>query len=325
MLGIVSLSIGLIFGFLTSYIFKHAKFLRVNAITETFLIFSFSMASYFVAQSIIIAGIEMSGIISLLTCGIVQSHYTYYNLSPQGKTTATLTVTFLGTACESAVYSYIGIALYAQIASWWSFSFIFYQLLIIMSGRFCAIFGTFYLFRLCFKKKTINARELCFIVYAGMIRGAIAFALVLRIPVEGTIECKTPGKCVTEETYQVLISTTLILVMVTTVLFGTFMSRVQNFLVPPTQEDKEEYEMSQRKESYIMSKALQKRRASSNFNDSHYEEILHPNEEKELDESAITEAGGPSSWATSRFVKWFSLWDENVLRPMFIRKYNKAV
>lgn len=103
-----------------------------------------------------------------------------------------------------------------------------------MSGRFCAVFCTFYLFRLCFKKKTISARELCFIVYAGMIRGAIAFALVLKIPVENTPECKTPGECVSEETYNVLVSTTLLLVMITTVLFGTFMSRVQNFLVPPT-------------------------------------------------------------------------------------------
>ena len=71
MLGIVSLSIGLFFGFLTSFIFKHASFLRVNAITETFLMFSFSMISYFASSLIKISGIEMSGIISLLTCGIV--------------------------------------------------------------------------------------------------------------------------------------------------------------------------------------------------------------------------------------------------------------
>jgi len=82
MLGVISLSIGLIFGFLTSLMFKHCRFLRINAITETFLLFSFSMISYFVSNLIVIGGIEMSGIISLLTCGIVQSHYTYYNMSP---------------------------------------------------------------------------------------------------------------------------------------------------------------------------------------------------------------------------------------------------
>jgi NhaP-type Na+/H+ or K+/H+ antiporter len=71
MLGTVSLTVGLVFGFLTSFVFKHGVFLRGNAITETFLMFIFSILSYFVSNSIKIAGIEMSGIISLLTCGIV--------------------------------------------------------------------------------------------------------------------------------------------------------------------------------------------------------------------------------------------------------------
>ena len=71
MLGFVSLTIGLIFGFLTSLIFKKASFLRVNPITETFLLLAFSMMSYFVSDLTVVAGIKMSGIISLLTCGIV--------------------------------------------------------------------------------------------------------------------------------------------------------------------------------------------------------------------------------------------------------------
>jgi len=180
MLGVVSLTIGLFFGTLTSFIFKHVTFLRGNAIIETFIMFSFSLLSYFVSDSIKITGLEMSGIISLLTCGIVQSHYTYYNMSPQGKTAATLTISFLGTAAEAGVYSYIGIALYSLIPTWWSISFISAQLLIIIVGRWCAIMFVFYTGRLCCcRKKTISFRELNFITYAGMIRGAIAFALVL--------------------------------------------------------------------------------------------------------------------------------------------------
>ena len=200
MLGFVSLFVGVFFGFLTSFIFKHANFLRINAIIETFIMIAISLASYFVSDSIVIAGVEMSGIISLLTCGIIQSHYTYYNLSPQGKTCSLMVVSFMGTAAEAGVYSYIGIALYSEIGGYWSFTFMTWQFFIIVVGRFIAVFGTFYLFRLCFKKKTISARELCFVIYAGMIRGAIAFALVLKIPVDGTPECKDPP-CITENTY----------------------------------------------------------------------------------------------------------------------------
>jgi len=81
------------------------------------------------------------------------------------------------------------------------------------------------MFRLCFKKKTINFRELCFITYAGMIRGAIAFALVLKIPVEGTTDCKNDS-CLSEVNYELLVSSTLMLVMMTTLIFGTFMGKV---------------------------------------------------------------------------------------------------
>ena len=57
---------------------------------------------------------------------------------------------------------------------------------ILVLGRLISVFSVFYSSRLCCKRKTINFRELCFISYAGMIRGAIAFALVLKLPVTTT-------------------------------------------------------------------------------------------------------------------------------------------
>lgn len=71
LLGFVSLSYGLIFGLLTSFFFKQCKFLHVSAITETFLMIGFSYMVYFIADFTTIAGIKMSGIISLLVSGIV--------------------------------------------------------------------------------------------------------------------------------------------------------------------------------------------------------------------------------------------------------------
>ena len=233
MLGIVSLTICLIFGFITSLIFKKASFLRVNPITETFLLLAFSMMSYFVSDFTVVAGIKMSGMISLLTCGIVQSHYTYFNLSNQGRITSTLTVKFLGTAAEAGVYSYIGIALYSNIPGWWSFDFVIYETIIIIAGRVAAIFGTFYAFNTCFKSRTINPKELLFISWGGMIRGAIAFALVLKIPQAGTHSCTmSEENCFSRQNYELMVSTTLLIVIITTLVFGTFMAVVQKLWVP---------------------------------------------------------------------------------------------
>jgi NhaP-type Na+/H+ or K+/H+ antiporter len=176
----------------------------------------------------------MSGIIALLTFGILSSHYTYYSMSPQGRQTATLSFTFIGELAESAVYSYVGLALYSTIPTWWSWSFMFIQLFIIIAGRTGGVICTFYTCRLCFKKKTIAFNELLFITYAGMIRGAIAFALVLKITYS-----KSPQQAVahpeyySQESYELVVSTTLMLVMITTLVFGTFMDPVQKYLVPP--------------------------------------------------------------------------------------------
>jgi len=53
-----------------------------------------------------------------------------------------------------------------------------------MIGRLCGTLGLIYSFKLCQYDSAIDLKVLIFIWYAGMIRGAIAFGLVLRI--EGT-------------------------------------------------------------------------------------------------------------------------------------------
>jgi NhaP-type Na+/H+ or K+/H+ antiporter len=187
LLGVISVSVGLLFGICSSLLFKHARFLTFSPIIETFLVFVSCYASYFVTNMIKLPNstLEMSGIIAICTCGIVTAHYTYYNLSFNGKQGTTFSFSLLGEATEAAIYSYVGLALYSTIPTWWSWSFIFVQLIIVVGGRLLAVISTFYCFRLCFKSQTINFRELLFIAYAGMIRGAVAFALVLKIEFNG--------------------------------------------------------------------------------------------------------------------------------------------
>lgn len=130
----------------------------------------------------------------------------------------------MGTIAEASTYSYIAIALYSTIPHWWSFEFVIYETILIIMGRVAAIFGTFYAFSTCFKYKTISAKELLFISWGGMIRGAIAFALVLKIPLVGTHSCTTAEEyCFSAKNYELMVSTTIIIVYITTLIFGTFM------------------------------------------------------------------------------------------------------
>ena len=79
-LGICSIAIGLVYGLVASVLFKKARALTHSAALECLLIFCIAYMAYCTAEMF-----EYSGIIALLTCGVVMAHYAWYSLSPQGK------------------------------------------------------------------------------------------------------------------------------------------------------------------------------------------------------------------------------------------------
>jgi len=80
LLGFNSLSIGITFGLASAYILKKYRMFSKNPVLESMMIFCFAYLSYVTSEVS-----ENSGIITLLTSGVVMAHYTWYNLSPQGK------------------------------------------------------------------------------------------------------------------------------------------------------------------------------------------------------------------------------------------------
>lgn len=174
-----SLAIGLVFGLIASYSLKAMRFLTVSSIKETLLIFSFGYLSYSTGE---IA--HMSGIISLLTSGIVMAHYGWYNLSPQGKHVSCVALQVIGFGFEAFVFAYLGLSFfsYADLFNFpWSWSFILIELFICIVARIAGTVGLLYLLVLLRHKTDITFRQVSFISYAGMIRGAIAFGLVLNL------------------------------------------------------------------------------------------------------------------------------------------------
>jgi NhaP-type Na+/H+ or K+/H+ antiporter len=231
LLALESVLLGLFAGILSSLLFKWFRFLCHSSITETLLIFIIAMLTYFLSEAS-----ELSGIISLLTCGITMAHYTWYNLSPQGKTISSVTVSVFGSAAEGIVFTYIGLCLFTYAGNSsveaakdreWSVSFILWMTLIIIVGRLMGTGISHFLFNMCSKRSDITCRELMFIMYGGMIRGAIAFGLVLKLPSDDT-KFKERG---------VIVTTTLSVVIITVLGFGSFMPIAQKILVPAKVED----------------------------------------------------------------------------------------
>lgn len=76
-LGAGSIGIGFFFGILASLTLKKLRFITVSSIKETLLVFSYGYLTYSIGELC-----HMSGIISLLTSGVVMAQYAWYNLSP---------------------------------------------------------------------------------------------------------------------------------------------------------------------------------------------------------------------------------------------------
>ena len=184
---------------------KYRSFTK-NPITETMIIFLFGYISYVVSELT-----ENSGIITLLTCSIVMSHYTWYNLSPQGKHASYIVFEFLGHAMEAFVFIYLGITFFSFKELRWSWHLFVAEIIIIIIGRLIGTIGLLEIFRgCCGMDSGLNIKQQIFIWFAGMIRGAIAFGLVLRID---------PSF----KNRDVIITTSLSLVVFTTVVFGSIL------------------------------------------------------------------------------------------------------
>ena len=138
------------------------------------------------------------------------AHYTWYNLSPQGKHVTSVTFATFGYAAEAFVFSFVGLALMFYTSYPFSWKLILAEFFIVIVGRYAAITLSYYIFECAkgSKANKLNFREISFLTYAALIRGAIAFGLVENLD-EHSFDKK-----------EVIVSTTYALVILSTVIFG---------------------------------------------------------------------------------------------------------
>jgi len=175
-MALLSVSIGVLFGMLGSLMLKKFRFITVSSVKETLLIFSMGYLSYTAGELF-----HVSGIICLLTSGITMAHYGWYNLSPQGKQLSSATIQIIGFALEALVFGYLGLSYFSIIDMDWSPAFIIVEMLICIVARFIGTVVLLYMTAMCKHKRQVSLKQVLFICYAGLIRGAIAFGLVLKL------------------------------------------------------------------------------------------------------------------------------------------------
>ena len=170
-----SVVLGIGFGLLTSYILKVSR-LRDHPHLEQGLLVSMAYAAYFLAQ-----GLDLSGIVAILFCGVTLAHYAYNSLRPSSKKITKSTLKLMAYIAETVVFLFLGLALFAfrQEYNIW---LIICAALVLLATRALHIFPLGFLLNRA-RRATLSKPMLGFLWFAGL-RGAIAFALALDVPTE---------------------------------------------------------------------------------------------------------------------------------------------
>lgn len=143
----ISTIIGIFIGILVALILKHSHIRRYPQI-ETCLVLLFSYESYFFSN-----GAHMSGIVSLLFCGITLKHYAYYNMSRRTQIATKYILQLLAQLLENFIFIYLGLSLFTEV------ELIFKPLLIIITfisiciARWSAVFPLSRFLNFLFKAK----------------------------------------------------------------------------------------------------------------------------------------------------------------------------
>lgn len=175
----LSILVGTICGMIPTYLLKRFRFISHSAIHESTLLLIFAMIGYFMSEVL-----EISGIVSILCTSLVYSHYAFFNLSPQGKNITSVLFQTLGFIAEGTVFIYLGVSsifyLWFKPICW---PFVFMMMCIVVLGRYMAVYISYYIFSCCPGKKRnlLSFPEVTFISFAALIRGSIAFGLVLKM------------------------------------------------------------------------------------------------------------------------------------------------
>lgn len=241
---------------------------------------------------------------------------------------------FLGYITEAFVFAYLGLTFFSYTEFKWSPHLFFSELLVIMVGRVGGTVGLVYLFVFIFGFKwELGFKKLIFIWYAGMIRGAIAFGLVLRIS-----NGSSPNR-------GVIVTTSLLLVIFTTVVFGSTVGLLQNCLMGSADKDEVIEEVTaQNVENKDEEGSPMKHPNAINDNEENscnsydesssedaedndnYEHMVHPNEENASTQGPLNGTKKKSKSEKKKYTgcsKYLHRFDELIMKPIFIYNYER--
>ncbi|KLO18674.1 sodium/hydrogen exchanger [Schizopora paradoxa] len=216
----ISMALGIFFGLFMSLTLKHSALNQFPQI-ESCLVALCAYTCYFFSN-----GLSMSGIVSLLFCGITLKHYAYHTMSRRTQRATKYLFSVLAQLSENFIFVYLGLSLFtsppsgSKLTSYFKPLFIIITTVSVIFVRYAAVFPLSELINL-FQRHARGQRtdEIPYsyqmmLFWAGL-RGAVGVALAAGFRSDNA---------------QVLRTTVLVVVVLTVVLFGGTTARMLELL-----------------------------------------------------------------------------------------------
>ncbi|XP_057541198.1 sodium/hydrogen exchanger 2-like [Amaranthus tricolor] len=215
---ITSTLLGVIVGLLSAFIIKKLYIGRHSTDREIALMMLMAYLSYMIAEIM-----SLSGILTVFFCGVVMSHYTWHNVTESSRITAKHAFATMSFISETFIFLYVGMdtldidkwkessssaGTYLAVSS--------SMLALVLIGRAAFVFPLANILNYTRKnsEQKIDLSRQFIIWWAGLMRGAVTVALSYNAFSSGS------GVPVSNER-ALMISCTLIVVLFSTLLFGT--------------------------------------------------------------------------------------------------------
>ncbi|PWN20709.1 sodium/hydrogen exchanger [Microstroma glucosiphilum] len=224
----VSMALGVCFGLGCSLMLKHSR-LSMYTQLESCLVALIAYTSYFFSNAV-----TMSGIVSLLFCGITLKHYAYHNMSRRTQRATRYIFQTLASLSENFIFIYLGLSLFTQENLVFKPLFIVVTIAAVIFSRYVAVFPIAHLINLFRRVRGRRAdrrsggggiprtgnedqlsREYQIMLFWAGLRGAVGFALSAGIEGNNALALQT---------------TVLVTIVLTLIAFGGTTSQMLDIL-----------------------------------------------------------------------------------------------
>eukprot|EP00510_Aplanochytrium_minuta_P005233 CAMPEP_0184025432 /NCGR_PEP_ID=MMETSP0954-20121128/12800_1 /TAXON_ID=627963 /ORGANISM="Aplanochytrium sp, Strain PBS07" /LENGTH=398 /DNA_ID=CAMNT_0026309201 /DNA_START=616 /DNA_END=1812 /DNA_ORIENTATION=- len=210
--------IGIGVGMVSALIHKHFVPLQTKdlRVLEASVVLFFPYLSYTIA-----AGTNLSGIVSILFCGMTMTRYTRHNLSKKGKYLLYNFFHAMAYIAEAFIFIYLGMAIFTADEAWsegWPYGVA--GMFACLVGRFVCVVPICMISNFCrSRSRRIKRSEMFALWYSGL-RGGIAFAL-------STKASKDLSNRFTGEVFE---AATILIVCLTVIICGSSMNWITKAL-----------------------------------------------------------------------------------------------